>query len=104
MEARTLDRLVAGDTAAATAHGLDTASAPLGMVMGRPAWELRQNAYGYVRFELDPKSAAKPLELSLSLWSGTEGGFDVIANGIRIGQTENLEEPVWSRAARAPTA
>jgi uncharacterized protein len=88
VEARTLDRLVAGDAAAATAHGLDTASAPLGMLMGRPAWELRNDAYGYVRFELDPKRAAKPLELSLSLWSGTEGSFDVIANGIRIGQTD----------------
>jgi hypothetical protein len=87
-EARTLDRLVAGDTTAATAHGLDTASAPLALLMGRSAWELRKDNYGYVRFELDPKGAAKPLELSLSLWSGTEGGFDVIANGTRIGQTE----------------
>ncbi len=88
LEARTLDRLAAGDASAATAHGLDTAKAPLSMLVGRPAWELRSDAYGYVRFELDPKSAAKPLELSLSVWSGTEGGFDVIANGIRIGQTE----------------
>jgi hypothetical protein len=88
VEARTLDRLVAGDAAAAVAHGLDSAKAPLGLLMGRPAWELRKDAYGYVRFELDPKSATKPLELRLSLWSGTEGAFDVIANGIRIGQTE----------------
>src|SRR5262249_41123701 len=88
LEARTLDRLVAGDAAAAAAHRVDTASAPLGMLMGRPVWELRKDNYGYVRFELDPKSAAKPLELSLSLWSGTEGGFDVVANGVRIGQTE----------------
>jgi hypothetical protein len=88
VEARTLDRLVAGDAAAAKAHGLDTASAPLGMLMGRPAWELRSDAYGYVCFELGPKRAAKPLELSLSLWSGTEGGFDVVVNGARIGQTD----------------
>ncbi len=88
VEARTLDRLMAGDSAAAAAHGLDTAAAPLGLVMGRDAWELRKDNYGYLRFELDPKSAAKPLELSLSLWSGTDGGFDLIANGTRIGQTE----------------
>jgi uncharacterized protein len=88
VEARTVDRLVAGDAAAAAAHGLDTANAPLSLLMGRPAWEIRQNAYGYVRFELDPRSAAKPLALTLSLWSGTDGGFDVIANGVRIGQTE----------------
>jgi hypothetical protein len=88
VEARTLDRLVAGDAAAATAHSLDTASAPLGTLMGRPAWELQNDRYGYVRFVLDTKSAAKPLELSLSLWSGTEGAFNVIANGVRIGQTD----------------
>jgi DUF1680 family protein len=88
MEARTLDRLVAGDEAAAAAHGLDIAKAPLGLVLGRPAWELGKDAYGYVRFELDSKGIAKPLALSLSLWSGTEGGFDVIANGTRIGQTD----------------
>lgn len=88
VEARTLDRLAAGDTAAAKAHGLDTASATLRLRLGRPAWELRNDAYGYVRFELDPKRSAKPLELRVSLWSGTEGGFDVIANGIRIGQTD----------------
>jgi hypothetical protein len=88
VEARTLDRLAAGDTDAAKAHGFDTASATLRMLMGRPAWELKNDAYGYVRFELDPKEAAKPLELRLSLWSGAEGGFDVVANGVRIGQTD----------------
>jgi hypothetical protein len=88
VEARTLDRIVAGDAAAATAHKLDTASAPLGMQLGQPVWELRKDNYGYVRFDLDPKRAGKPLELSLSLWTGTEGGFDVVANGVRIGQTE----------------
>jgi hypothetical protein len=88
VEARTLDRLVAGDEAAAEAHGLDTAKAPLGMLMGRSAWEFQNERYGYVRFELDPKRAVKPLELRLSLWSGTEGGFEVVVNGTRIGQTD----------------
>lgn len=88
LEARTVDRLMAGDEASGKAHGLDTASARVGMPMGRPAWELRNDAYGYVYFELDPKGAAKPLELRLSLWSGSEASFAVIVNGGRIGQTE----------------
>jgi DUF1680 family protein len=88
VEARTLDRLVAGDTVAGAAHGLDTANAPVGLVMGQSAWELKKDNYGYVRFELDPGNAAKPLELRLSLWSGIDAGFDVMANGVRIGQAD----------------
>ena len=103
VEARTIDRLAAGDSAAGEAHGLDTASATVRMLMGRPAWELRNDAYGYVRFELDPRKAAKPLELRLSLWSGTEGGFDLFANGIRIGQTDlKKDNPLRARDVAYP--
>jgi DUF1680 family protein len=88
VEARTLDRLVAGDKAAGLAHLLDTSSAPLGLTLGRWGWRLRESRYGHVSFELDPSGAGKPLELSLSVFAEEAGAFEVVVNGVRVGETE----------------
>jgi hypothetical protein len=89
---RTVDHLSAGDDASGKAHDLDTANAPLAMPMGRPAWEIRNEAYAYVSFELDPGGATGPMEIRLSIWSGSEGGFEMTVNGVRVAQAEVKKE------------
>jgi len=91
-EARVLDRLMAGDDASGSSHGLDAAGAPVEMTLGRPAWNLQGERYAYVRFDLDPSRAAGSVELRLYVWSGGEGSFEVSANGIRIAREDVKRE------------
>ncbi len=102
-EARTLDRLMAGDEPSGAAHGLDTSGAPIAMLMGRPAWDLQNERYAYVRFELDPGSVREALELRLHVWSGSEGSFEVTLNGVRIARTDvKREKPLRVRELSYP--
>jgi uncharacterized protein len=88
LEARTLDRLLAGEKAAATAHFLDTSGARVGLTLGRWGWQFQNDSYCYVSFDLDPKGAANSLELRLSVFGEKDGAFDVVVNGVRVGETE----------------
>jgi hypothetical protein len=62
------------------------------MPMGHPAWEIRNEAYAYVSFELDPAGVPGPMEIRLSIWSGSEGGFEMTVNGVRVAQADVKKE------------
>ncbi|MBI3449726.1 MAG: glycoside hydrolase family 127 protein [Acidobacteria bacterium] len=97
-EARALDRLSAGDAPSGISHALDTSGATVEMALGRPAWNLQKERYAYVRFELDPGAVRKGLQLSLLAWSGSDGSFEVSANGIRIAKGDvKREKPIGLR-------
>jgi len=81
LEARTVDRLLAGDDAAAHAHRLDSFGAPLGRSLGRPAWTFRDSSYAYLSFELEPTGTGKPLELRLSVFAERDAALEVVVNG-----------------------
>ena len=88
LEARTVDRLLAGDDAAAHAHRFDSFGAPLGRSLGRPAWTFRDSSYAYLSFELEPTGTGKPLALRLSVFAERDAALEVVVNGTRIEQTE----------------
>jgi uncharacterized protein len=88
LEARTVDRLLAGDAAAGRAHLFDSFSAPLGRSLGRPAWVFRDSTYGYVSFELECGGSGQRPELHLSASAEKDVAFDVVLNGTRLGTTE----------------